>query len=144
MEFRPFKAGHLLYLKPQEVQKDVHASVVHSGMATVYETGTALSGWQGSKCIGAAGLLPVWPHKALAWAFLSDAAASDMLAIVRKVRRVIALSPYKRVELTVAEGHEQGHRFARLIGATCETPEPMRFYGSNGDSEYMYAVLKGD
>lgn len=143
IEFRPFKAGHLLYLTPQEEQRASHAHVVHSGLGHVYETGVALSAWKRNKCIGAAGMIPIWHHKAMAWAFLSDAAGSDMLAIVRKVRRTIALSHYKRVELTVAEGFEEGHRLAKLLGAVCETPEPMKFFGAEGGGEYMYAVLKG-
>jgi hypothetical protein len=46
------------------------------------------------------------------------------------------------VELTVAEGFENGHRFAAAIGAKLETPEPMIGYGYNGGAEYMYAIVK--
>lgn len=143
MEFRPFKAGHLAYFKPQPHQAQSHAYVVSTGISTVYETGIALSAWDGVKCVGAGGLMPIWPHKAVAWAFLSEGIGSDMLTIVRKVRRTIAMSPYKRVELTVAAGFEEGHRFAKALGAVQETPEPLRCYGAAGEDEVMYAVLKG-
>lgn len=142
IEFRPFKAGHLKFLKPQAAQRKDHSSLVHSGGAAMLEGHIALSAWDGVVCIGVAGLIPVWPHRAVAWLILSDRSSECMLPLARKVRRVLKAAPYRRVELTVAEGFDAGHRFARVIGAVRETPEPMRFYGAGGGNEYMYAVIK--
>ena len=142
MEFTAFKAGHLAYLKPQDAQRSEYAALVRSGEASALEGGVSLSGWDGNVCMGAAGLIPVRPQRAVAWMILSRDIGPYMLPVAKKIRRVLALAPYKRVELTVADGFEAGQRFAELIGAVCETPEPMRFFGVDGRDERMYAVLK--
>lgn len=143
VEFTPFRAGHLQTLLVQPAQKLEYRSLVASGEAQALEAFTSLTAWHQSRCLGCAGLIPIRPHRAVAWALLSGAAQPFMLPIVRKIKRVIAVTDYKRVELTVVEGHTEGVRFAKLIGAVQETPKPMRFYGSTGASEYMFAVLKG-
>jgi len=140
--FRPFKAGHLSYLKPQPAQRREHAVLVRSGAVELLESNVALSGWRGGTCLGAAGLIPVRAHRAVAWMILSEEIGPYMLPIVRKVRRVLSAVPYKRIELTVSADFEAGHHFAKLLGARCETPEPMRFYGADGGDEMMYAIIR--
>lgn len=143
IEYRPFKAGHLDLFTPQEAQRGEHAALVRSGGAGGLEGGVSLSGWVGHKCVGAAGLIHVREHRAVAWMILSQDIGAHMLPLAKKVRRVLNSVGYLRVELTVAEGFEQGERFARLIGAKCETPEPMRYFGADKRNERMYAVIKG-
>lgn len=143
IEFQPFKAGHLSFLTPQPAQRREHAQLVRSGAVELLESNVALSGWHGSTCVGAAGLIHVRPHKAVAWMILSDGIGPYMLPVVRKVRRVLSAVPYKRIELTVSADFQAGHHFARLLGAVCETPEPMNFYGADGGDEMMYAIIKG-
>lgn len=140
--FTPFRAGHLETMRPQSAQAHEHAALVMSGGASLLEDFIALSAWDGVTCIGCAGCIPIRPHRAVGWILLSDRAAPHMLAIARKVRRVFAASQYKRIEITVAASFDQGHRFARLVGARRETLEPMRFYGADGGDEVMYAMIK--
>jgi hypothetical protein len=142
LEFTPFRAAHLTYLVPQEAQRRDHAALLGSGAAELMESPMALTAWHKSRCLGMAGLLQVHPHRALAWALLSDAAAPHMLAITRKVKRVVALSPWRRVEITVAADFIDGQRFARALGATLETPEPLKAYGVYGNDEYMYSIVR--
>lgn len=142
IEFTPFRAAHLLYLTPQEAQREDHAKAVREGGNEVLEDGVSLTAWGDGYCLGMAGLIPISPYRAMAWLLLSERAGRYMVPITRKVRRVVALTQYRRVELTVREGFEAGHQFARLIGARCETPEPMRWFGPRGESETMYAIIK--
>lgn len=142
MEFRPFKAGHLAFIAPQPEQRAEHAALLGSRAVAELERGISLSGWVGCKCVGAAGLIHVTEYRAVAWAILSSDIGTGMLPVVRKVRRVISSAPYRRVEMTVASGFEDGMRFAKMIGARLETPEPMQFYGAGGRDEYMYAVIR--
>lgn len=142
IEFVPFRAAHLQYLTPQAAQRADHEAALQSNEGHLLEGHTSLTAWAGSTCLGMAGLIPVYSQRAAAWLLLSDSAARYMLPITRKVRRVIALSPYRRVELSVREGFTAGHQFARLIGAKCETPEPMRQFGPRGESEMLYAIVK--
>lgn len=143
MEFLPFKAGHLTYLTPQSAQRREHALLLKSGAVEALEGGVSLSGWASNKCVGAAGLIHVRDHRAVAWMILSEDIGRCMLPVAKKIRRVLAQVPYQRIELTVADGFEEGKRFAELVGAVCETPEPMKFFGAEGRDEYMYAILKG-
>tara|TARA_R100000687_G_scaffold66600_1_gene55280 strand:+ start:144 stop:584 length:441 start_codon:yes stop_codon:yes gene_type:complete len=143
IEYRPFREGHLAYLKPQKVQAGEYQALVASGAASALEGGVALSGWAGLRCIGAAGLIHVRRERAVAWMILSEDAGAYMLPLAKKIRRVLSSVQYKRIELTVADGFEEGERFARLLGAKCETPEPMRFFGVDGRDERMYAIVKG-
>lgn len=141
IEFRPFKAEHLRYLTPQSEQRLSHAILVSSEYAREMETNFALSAWDGAKCVAAAGCVPIFGHRAVAWALLSNDAADHMLAITRKVRSAITMLPYRRIEISVDVDFAHGHRFAKLIGMTRET-EPLKAYGARGNDEIMYAVVK--
>lgn len=142
LEYRPFKSGHLKYLAPQVEQRHEHAVLLNSEYADIVDNNFGLSAWVGDKCVGASGVVPMFSHRAVAWAILSKDAAPYMVPIVRKVRRTLATLPYRRIEMTVNAEFENGRRFAELIGMTLETPEPLRAYGATGSDEYMYARVK--
>lgn len=142
LEFMPFKAEHLRYLTPQAEQRRSHAVILASNFGAEMEANFSLSAWEGHKCIAAAGCVPIFNHRAVAWAMLSTDAAPHMLAIVRRVRKAIDMLPYRRIEISVQVDFEAGHRFAKLIGMELETPTPMRAHGANGNDEMQYAVVK--
>ncbi len=142
LEYQPFKSGHLVYLSPQRLQRHDHAIMLNSEYANIVDNNFGLSAWNGLQCVAAAGVVPIFASRAVAWAILSNDAAPYMLQIVRKVRRVMAQLPYRRIEIAVRADFEDGRRFANLIGMDLETPEPMRAHGANGEDEYMYAVVK--
>lgn len=140
--YQPFKSGHLRFLVPQASQRYDHAVLLQPEYAQIIDANFALSAWSGFVCVAAAGCIPVFPTRAIAWAVLSNDAAPFMLAITRKVRRVMAGLPYQRIEIAVRADFEDGKRFARLIGMKLETPEPMRKHGADGVDEYQYAMVK--
>lgn len=142
LEFRPFRAQHLMYLTPQAAQKEARAAMLTTEYADLIENNFGLSAWNGVRCVGAAGCVPIFKHRAVAWALLAEDAGPHMLAIARKVRRVMAVLDYKRIEIAVHHDFEAGNRFARLIGMKLETPEPLKAHGANGEDEYMYAMVK--
>lgn len=140
--FTPFQPGHLRYVTPQKAQRSEHAALLASDTPDILGQHFALTGWDGVHCVGCAGLVRVYPHKALAWALLSKKAGKHMLHIARKVRHVIDASPYKRVELNVVADHRAGHRFAQLIGAQRDSGV-LRAHGAYGGDEVMYSIVKG-
>lgn len=142
VEFQPFRSEHLRYLVPQVIQRHDHAILLNSSYASIIDQNFGLSAWDGSQCIGAAGVIPIFATRGVAWAILSEDASAHMLAIVRKARRVMSLLSYRRIEIAVRADFEEGNRFARLIGMDLETPEPMRAHGAHGEDEYMYAMVK--
>lgn len=142
LEYQPFRAGHLRYLTPQPDRRQEHAILLASEYADIVDSNFGLSAWVGSKCVAAAGIVPMFSHRAIAWAVLSNDAALYMLPIVRKVRSALDNLPYRRIEMTVGADFEKGKRFAEMIGMRLETPEPLRAFGARGEDEYMYARVK--
>ena len=142
LEYKPFKVGHLQYLAPQEAQRHEHAVLLRSDYADIVDSNFGLSAWVGNQCIAASGVVPMFSHRAIAWARVSNDAAPYMVEIVRKVRRTLAILPYRRIEMTVNAEFENGRRFAELVGMTLETPEPLRAFGARGEDEYLYARIK--
>lgn len=142
MRFEPFRSEHLRYLVPQSLQRHDHAILLNSQYAAVIDGNFGLSAWTGNTCIAAAGAVPIFPTRAVAWAILSNEAGPYMPWIVKKVRRTMSLLTYRRIEIAVRADFEDGNRFARLIGMKLETPEPMLAHGAHGEDEYMYAMVK--
>lgn len=143
LTFRKMQADHLRYLIPQDEQRSDHAAILlNAEYNAVIDRSPGMSAWDGSVCIAAGGVLPIFNHKAGAWALFSADARRFMLPIIRQIRRGIAVLPYRRIEITVRADFEQGRTLARLIGMRLETPEPMIASGAMGEDEYLYAVVK--
>jgi len=102
----------------------------------------AISGWAGERCVGCAGIVELWTHRAIAWASLSSDCGGRMLEITRHVRAALDLHPCHRIETAVWSDFPAGRRWAELLGFRCETPEPMRHYDCNGRSAYLYARIR--
>lgn len=134
--------GHIKCIKPQEVDKLGLAAYASTDFEQVLRDNFSLSAWVGNRCMGAAGLVQIYPGRALAWALLSADAGPYLTEITRKAKQVIDLEPTARIEITVLEGFEAGHRWAELLGFVCETPKGMRRYGVLGQTEFMYAKVK--
>lgn len=104
--------------------------------------GLAFSGWLGSDCIGCAGIVDIWQGRSVAWALLSRRCAPHMLTITRFVRKTVQGHPSRRIESTVAHEFEDGHKWLKALGFTCETPNGMQFYDVQGRTVSQYARIK--
>lgn len=140
--YRKCLPGHLSVIEVQDAQKYDQAVLIAPEYADMACRNEAISLWHGNKCLGAAGIIPVFPHRAMAWALLSRHIGPYMHPATKKVRRFLALSPVPRIEMTVRADFEAGHKWARLLGMRLETPEPLRKYGANGEDEMIYARVK--
>lgn len=140
--YRKCQVGHLSVIEVQDVQKYEQATLISPEYAEMACRNEAFSMWYGNKCLGAAGVIQVFPHRAMAWALLSRHIGPHMRPATKKVRQFLALSPIPRIEMTVRADFEQGHRWAQLLGMKLETPEPLRMYGANGEDEMLYARVK--
>lgn len=142
MDFRVFKAGHLKTLIPQPAQAKEHSILVRPEHTSVLEAHTGMSAWAGSACVAAAGCAEIFPHRAVAWAVLSKDAGPYMLPIIKKIRSVINVLPYRRIEMYVDAEFVEGIRMAELIGMKLETPEPLVGHGAFGQDEFVYARVR--
>lgn len=65
-----------------------------------------------------------------------------MLGLTRIGRSIMGASQFRRIEMYVESEFAAGHRFARLLGFECETPQGMRGYMPNGDKAHQYARVR--
>lgn len=142
VKFAPLRPGHLRYIEPQDYQRREWAALQTPEFAGVLDKGHGLSAWVGNQCIGAAGVLPLYTQRAIAWAMLSKHAGPHMLAVVRKMRLALDNYPADRIEMTVAADFPAGIRLAHALGMKLETPEPMRKYGPFGEDTYQFARIR--
>lgn len=139
IEFAPCHAEHLRYIVAQDVQTNEQPGLLTALAAETLEASVCLSAFVGGRCVAAAGLLDVWPGRAITWALLSRYAYEYMLAITRRMRLVMDTYPANRIEMVVLRDFEPGNRWAKLLGFTLETPNGMDHYFANGDAAMLYA-----
>ena len=142
IEYRRCVAEHLRFIEVQDAQKEEHAAMIATEYAEIACQDIALSAWLGNRCLGAAGVVPLFPHRFIAWSLVSRHIGGAMVDVTRKIRRVLADHPAKRIEMTVDVDFDAGHRWAILVGMKLETPEPLRAYGARGEDEMMYARIR--
>lgn len=142
VEFRVCQPGHLEYIDVQDEQRVDKAVMLKTDYAEIACSYIALSAWVGNECVGAAGLVKIYPHRAVAWALLSRNIGMALVPATRKIKRVLELEPIARIEMTVAVGFKAGHTWARMVGMKLETPEPLRKHGAQGEDEMLYARVR--
>jgi len=95
------------------------------------------------ECLACGGIIEQFDGRALAWALISNKLnGTDLILVTKLVKRELAKYNYKRIEAIVRDGFEQGHRWARLLGFRCETPDGMLNWFNDGAKAYLYARYK--
>ena len=142
VEYRQCKQKHLALIRPQKYDEQLIPGYLSPEFKHILENTFAISAWVGSKCIGAAGVIPIHSGSALAWTMLGADAGPYMVQLTRKVKDALDISPYKRVELRVIYDFEEGHRWARLLGFGDPEAPRMRCSGVRGEDETLYARVR--
>jgi len=134
----PVQAHHVRALVPQAIQSDIPAEQrVRDAMALAQSgSGWALVCEEGVACV--AGVQPQWDGRGVAWCLLSEIAGRHMVSLTRAVRRYLDGLDYARLEMYVDAQHDEGCRWARLLGFKNETPEGMPRFLPNGNTAFMY------
>lgn len=90
--------------------------------------------------IGFFGLAPQSGHRALGWALIGkNCVPSDFVKFTKGVREYIDASGFKRVEIVIRDGFQNGHRWAKMLGFHCETPRPMLNWFKGGVGAFLYS-----
>lgn len=141
IDFRPCALEHIRYIEAQTQQRfEYDASM---GIAEeIVNKSIAMSAWDSWRCVAAAGVFPVWPGRAVAWACMSKHAYRHLIQINKRCLFVLDSYPAKRVEMTVRSDFPEAHRWARMLGFVCETPNGMEGFYPNGETAYLYARIK--
>jgi hypothetical protein len=141
MDVRKFHVEHLQRMRLQPAQQ-------HLAPRLNDETLEFLAGLEAytvmveDEPIACAGLMEIWPGRAMAWSYLSATAGAHMLGVTRAVRAFLDLKAPRRTELYVDAGFEAGRRWAELLGFRCETPEPMAYFEADGRAQYLYSRIR--
>lgn len=144
MKIVPFLAEHLqaLHLQPAQawMQPLVDAPEYAQTLARA-DSYTALA-W--NRVVAVAGIVTIWPGRAHLSALLAADLACDnqFLLLHRETLRRVEALPHRRIEATVDDNFEEGHRWLGMLGFHLETPIGMDGYMPDGRTSYLYARVK--
>lgn len=139
----PFKAEHFLALRPriqpmQQVCAESMTPELAAGLETLPHTFTAL---QGDTVMACCGVLKMWEGRAHLWSYLAFDIGRHLLQATREVKTFLDAAPYRRYEAEISEGFEASHRWIKLLGFKCETPEGMENFFDTGARGYLYSRM---
>lgn len=140
----PFKPEHMDGFTPKSVfndGRDMKADAIAYSYAPGAHTGTIfLEG----KPVGIVGLAQPWPGVAEVWTILSDKIRQSPVGVTKLMRRL--LDGYMtelgiwRAQMTVIDGHDEGMRWAKLLGFECEGK--LRKFGPDAKDHWMFGRVK--
>lgn len=115
--FCRWRPGHTSLVRPQASQQATAVSLMAPSVEEALDVNISISGFVGPLCVGCAGVVPLTGGPAIVWALLSEGAGPYMLAITRKVLRVLEHYPAPQgFEAAVSRGFEQGVKWMQLLG----------------------------
>lgn len=136
-----FNPKHLQHLDLQEEQQFNAQLFKDPAYVELLLTGEAYTVLHDGEIILIAGVLPLTDYMARAWALVSQNAGRALIPASRKISDFLKNVHYARVETPVRRGFINGHRWAKLLGFTNETPERgMKCYGFEGETYDLYAI----
>jgi hypothetical protein len=137
MDIIPFEAEHLEQIVLQDAQAYLSGWVSETqGLAL--ERTPSFTGVVNGIPVGAAGIIPQWKGRAIAWAFISEMGPTKFLAIHRGTQRFLDQCYIQRIEMTVDADWPAAHRWANLLGFKMEA-ERMSAYSPDGNDCSLYA-----
>lgn len=144
LEYRKCYPEHIKCMDLQGNDYDeIRAFLAPETAEFVFKQGVAMSAWEGFKPIAAAGLIPYYPGlRSIAWAVFSPAAGKHMTDITRKTLAFLREDKTPRIEMHVLSDFSAGHRWAKMLGFTCETPDGMKGFSPTGKTQHMYALVR--
>lgn len=140
MKIVKFRAAHLAALQLQDAQSYFHDQIRSAEYATMLEqAGQAYTAIDGDTVIGCAGVTEIWAGRAVVWSLIGKTAGRHMIAMHRAVAGFLSTLRYSRLELWVDDGFAPGMRWAKMLGFTCETPEPMKNFRPGGNACFLFS-----
>ncbi len=140
MEIRPFHVKHLEAMKLQPSQARNAERLTPELLAWIgtLEAYTAFS--PTGEPMACAGLMDIWPGRAMAWSFISEGAGRHLIGVTKAVKRFLELKAPRRTELYVDAGFEAGYRWAELLGF--EREGYLKSFDADGRDQVLYARIR--
>lgn len=140
MNIVPFLPHHVIGLDVHDGQRIGLPTLDMDYGIYLYKSGPAFSLEDGGAIIATAGIIRIWPGRASAWALLSPTSGKHMARITRAVIRFLEVAEDFRIETTVDDGFDAGHRWANLLGF--EREGYMKKYLPDGRGAWLYARVR--
>ena len=134
---RPFEPADLAVIKLQPAQMYLSEWVTRDQANSLAEY-PSYTAFDGPSAVAAAGIVPMWQGRAMAWAFISAVGPHKLLTVHRAVKHFLDGCFIQRIEMTVDSDFAAGHRWARLLGFELEA-ERMQSYAPDGHDCALYA-----
>lgn len=142
MRVVPFRAEHLDRMAEQETEKRL-AGYVEPGMARALQGPWAKTVLDGDEVLLCGGVHEIWAQRGYLWSYVAATAGRRFIVLHRLTQAFVDEAPFRRIEAAVQWRFEEGHRWMKLLGFTCETPDkPMRAFLPNGGDAALYAKVK--
>jgi hypothetical protein len=112
-----------------------------SALEAAEKNGFSWTGMDGDRVITCGGLIRIWAGRFVSWCLLSsDIGPAGMLWMIRAFRDKMDESGATRIEASVREGFDRGHRMMRMLGFRPEGL--MLHYDPYGNNYVLYARIK--
>lgn len=141
MRIEPFKPEHMVALLPrlntdQTLDHGLWTPEFCERMSETCDAYTAMT--DEGLVMAVAGAMPLWTERYHLFAYMAKDSGPHMLAITRCVRRFLE-TLHGRLETQVSEGFAAGHKWVKLLGFKCETPDGMRWFFPGNRRGFMYS-----
>ncbi len=137
VEIIPFRAQHLEAIDVQAPQRFASPFLTAAHGRLLEGAGVARTAVADGEIVGCAGLVPIWDHRAVAWALLAETTPALFFRAHRAARRFLERSTIRRIETYVRSDHAEGHRWARALGFEFECG-PLRHFDPFGHDYDVY------
>lgn len=135
----PFSADHYDRLVLQNHQEHLRQFFTREHAQAVEKEPSFTALDMAGTVLGFGGIYTPWPGRAVLWAFVGANAGPHFVEIHRAVVRFLNTLPHRRIEATAQAGFAPSHRWLRMLGFHCETPDGMAAYTPDGQTHFQYA-----
>jgi hypothetical protein len=116
----PFDPEHILAIRNHPWQRGSSQTLAHGeALAQGHCAYTALCPRTGRPLV-CAGIVPLWPHRAMCWASFDAEARPVMVEAHRRTLREVEAAPFTRLEMYVIPDFVAGIRWAHMLGFVLE------------------------
>lgn len=137
----PFAADHFRRMSLQPAQARF-VRLVTEEQLHVLEGPLSFTLLDDTTPLACTGAWQLWHNRAYVWAFIADKVTPAIFGEVHSFARAfVGGLPFRRLEMAVDVGFENGHRWAKAMGFDLETPEPMRAFHADGRDAFLYARI---
>lgn len=141
MEVVPLLPVHFEGFEIQDMQIGIE-KIIDDDYKTLLCFGESYAGAINGKVVAMAGVVQLTESRWQAWALLGKDAKDHMIGVTKAIMKFLKDFDVPRLETPVRADFPEGHRWAKMLGFKCETPNGMKNYDDEGNTYKLYARVK--